>query len=417
MKKMHWCFLLLLSIIAAGISACYPHAGESSSQIENLQPTVILISIDGLRWDYWEKVALPNFQRLSQTGVRAKALIPAFPTKTFPNHYTLVTGLYTEHHGIVANTMYDPEFDAKFSMSNRDAVQDGRWWGGEPVWVTAEKQGQISAAFFWPGSEAEILGVRPTFWKVYDDDFPNAARIDTVLAWLDLPAKRRPTFLTLYFSDVDHAGHRHGPDSPEVKTAILDIDTLLGRLFAGLENRKIFDRVNIIVVSDHGMTAVNSDHVIYLDDYLDLRKVTVVDWNPVVALRPREMSADEIYQKLAGAHPHLQVYRKEEIPARWHYQNHRRIAPIIGIADDGWKISRHGMRNTVEGFYTSGEHGYDNQLAAMRAIFIAHGPAFKSGLVVEPFQNIHIYNLMCAILKVPPAPNDGDLDSVRVMLR
>jgi predicted AlkP superfamily pyrophosphatase or phosphodiesterase len=317
----------------------------------------------------------------------------------------------------VANTMYDPEFDAKFSMSNRAAVQDGRWWGGEPVWVTAEKQGQISATLFWPGSEADILGVRPAYWKVYDDDFPNAARVDTVLAWLDLPVKRRPTFLTLYFSDVDHAGHDHGPDSPEVKTAVRNIDALLGRLLAGLEKRKIFDRVNIIIVSDHGMTTVTSERVIYLDDYLDLDKVNIVDWNPVVALRPREMSEDEIFQKLARAHPHLQVYRKNEIPARLHYQNHRRLAPIIGIADDGWKISSHGTRKTREGFYTTGEHGYDNQLAAMRAIFIAHGPAFKSGLVVEPFQNIHIYNLICRILGLRPAPNDGSLDSVRVMLK
>jgi ectonucleotide pyrophosphatase/phosphodiesterase family protein 5 len=202
-----------------------------------------------------------------------------------------------------------------------------------------------------------------------------------------------------------------------VKTAIRDIDALLGRLFAGLEKRKIFDRVNLIIVSDHGMTTVTSERVIYLDDYLNLDKVNVVDWNPIVAVRPREMSEDEIYQKLAGAHPHLQVYRKNEMPARLHYQKHRRIAPIIGIADDGWKISHHGMRNTLEGLYTSGEHGYDNQLVAMRAIFIAHGPALKSGLVVEPFQNIHIYNLICRILGLQPAPNDGSIDSVRVMLK
>jgi predicted AlkP superfamily pyrophosphatase or phosphodiesterase len=376
-----------------------------------------LISIDGFRWDYLERAELPNFQRLIKNGVRARAMIPAFPTKTFPNHYTIVTGLYSEHHGIVANTMYDPEFDAKFSMSNRDAVKDGRWWGGEPLWVTAAKQGQISATLFWPGSEAEILGVRPAYWKVYDDDFPNAARVDTVLAWLDLPAARRPTFLTLYFSNVDHAGHDRGPDSPEVKTAIQDVDALIGRLLAGLENRKIFDRVNMIIVSDHGMTAVTSERVIYLDDYLDLDKANIVDWNPIAAVRPREMNEDEIYQKLAKAHPHLQVYRKGEIPARLHYQNHRRIAPIIGIADDGWKISSRGRRNTREGFYTTGEHGYDNQLVTMRAIFIAHGPAFKSGLVVEPFQNIHIYNLICAILGLRPAPNDGRIDSVRVMLK
>jgi len=415
LKKKASHFLVLLLVLSNW--HCSRHAKTNSSQFNALQPTVILISVDGFRWDYLEKVAAPNLRQLAATGVRAKALIPVFPTKTFPNHYTIVTGLYPEHHGIVANTMYDPEFDAKFSMSNRAAVQDGRWWGGEPLWVTAEKQHQISGILFWPGSEAEISGVRPTYWKIYDDDFPNTARVDTVLAWLDLPAERRPTFLTLYFSDVDHAGHRHSPDSQQVKTAILEIDHILGRLVQSLEARDIFDQVNIIIVSDHGMTAVTFDRVIYLDDYLDLEKVEVVDWNPIVALRPRLMIEDEIYQALVKAHPYLRVYRKAEIPARLHYNQHRRIMPIIGIASDGWKISRHGTRNTVEGFYTSGEHGYDNALPAMRAIFIARGPAFKSGFVVAPFQNIHIYNLICAILKLRPARNDGDLDSVRVMLK
>jgi len=416
MVRSHRLFISLF-IIASSLAACYHHTDKSSSRINDLKPTVILISLDGFRWDYPDKFPAPNLQHLAKNGVRAKAMIPAFPTKTFPNHYTMVTGLYPAHHGIVANTMYDPEFDAKFSLSNRDAVSDGRWWEGEPLWVTAEKQNHRSGILFWPGSEAEIAGVRPRYWKVYDDDFPNPARIDTVLAWLDLPAARRPTFLTLYFSDIDNAGHRHGPDSPEIKRAIQDIDQLLGRLMNGLKGRGLTNRINLVMVSDHGMTPVTPDRVIYLDDYLDLNKINIVDWNPVVAVRPREMTADEIYQKLVGAHPHLQVYRKHEIPARFHYQNHRRIAPIIGVADDGWTISRHGMRNTAERLYTTGEHGYDNQLAAMRAIFIAHGPAFKSGLVVEPFQNIHLYNLICEILKLQPARNDGDLDSVRVMLK
>lgn len=397
--------------------ACSSRGEKDRQPINDLQPTVILISLDGFRWDYLDKFPTPTLKKLAASGVRAKALIPAFPTKTFPNHYTIVTGLYPAHHGIVANSMFDPEFDAKFSLSKREAVSDGRWWEGEPLWVTAEKQNQHSGILFWPGSEAEIGGVRPTYWKVYDDNFLNSARVDTVLAWLDLPIKRRPTFFTLYFSEVDNAGHRHSPESPEVKRAVQSIDQLLGRLLSGLEARGLEARVNLVIVSDHGMAATTLDRVIYLDDYLNLNKINIVDWNPVMAVRPREMSEDQIYQKLVHAHPHLQIYRKTEIPERWHYRDHRRIAPIIGIADEGWTISRHGMKNLAERLYTTGEHGYDNQLAVMRAIFIAHGPAFKSGLVVEPFQNIHIYNLICDILKLQPAPNDGNLDSVRVMLR
>lgn len=406
------CFGFILSYWA-----CSLQGEKKQHAFTDLQPTVILISIDGCRWDYLDKFSPPTLKKLAANGVRAQALIPVFPTKTFPNHYTIVTGLYPAHHGIVANTMYDPEFKAKFSLSKREAVTDGRWWEGEPLWVTAVKQNQRSGTLFWPGSEAEIAGVRPTYWKVYDDDFPNSARVDTVLAWLDLPATRRPTFLTLYFSDVDNAAHRHGPESPEAEKAIRRVDQMLGRLLEGLQRRGILDRVHVIVVSDHGMAPVTRERVIYLDDYLDLDKVNVVDWNPVLAVRPREMNEEKIYQKLAGAHRHLQVYRKNEIPERWHYRQHRRIAPIIGVADDGWTITRHGLRNTAERAYTTGEHGYDNQLAVMRGIFIANGPVLKSGLVVAPFQNIHLYHLICAILKLQPARNDGDLDSVRVMLR
>ncbi len=416
MTKTHRLFIAFL-IIVSSLWGCFYHSSRNASRINDLKPTVILISVDGFRWDYVDKYEAPVMRHLAQNGVRAKAMIPVFPTKTFPNHYSIVTGLYPVHHGIVANTMYDPEFDARFSLSNREAVRDSRWWGGEPLWVTAEKQQQRSGILFWPGSEAAIMGIRPAYWKVYDDDFPNAARVDTVLSWLDLPAGRRPTLLTLYFSEIDDAGHRHDPISSEVQKAVRRIDRILGRLVKGLETRGIFAQVNLIIVSDHGMAAVEPGRVIFLDDYLDPEKARVVDWNPILAVRPGQMSEDEIYQVLAKAHPHLQVYRKADLPERLRYSQHRRIAPIIGIADDGWKISRRETKKTAEDFRTTGDHGYDNQLASMRAIFIAHGPAFKAGLVVAPFQNIHLYHLICAILNLPPAPNDGNLDSVRVMLR
>ncbi|NUM66418.1 alkaline phosphatase family protein, partial [candidate division KSB1 bacterium] len=304
----------------------------------------------------------------------------AFPSKTFPNHYTIVTGLYPEHHGIVSNTMYDPELNARFRIGDRAAVEDSRWWGGEPLWVTAQQQGRISATYFWVGSETEILGVRPAYWKRYEHDTPNSARVAQVLAWLDLPKPQRPTLITLYFSIIDDLGHEFGPDSPELSQAITAIDSVIGELVHGLAARDILKRVNLIVVSDHGMAATSAERVIYLDDYLDLQQVEVIDWTPVLALLPRPGQEEAVYQKLKGAHPHLLVYRKAEIPERFHFRRHRRMP-------------------------------------SMRATFIAHGPAFKTKLRAAPFQNIHVYDLVCEILRLRPAPNDGSLDSVRTMLK
>ncbi|MDZ7266658.1 MAG: ectonucleotide pyrophosphatase/phosphodiesterase [candidate division KSB1 bacterium] len=401
-------------ILAGGIRpAAAQEAVGPGNRITDLAPTVILISIDGFRHDYLDRAAAPNLQRLARNGVRAHGMIPAFPSKTFPNHYTLVTGLYPEHHGIVSNTMLDPEGKARFRISDRAAVEDSRWWGGEPLWVTAQKQGQLTATYFWVGSEAEILGTRPAYWKRYAHNTPNRARVAQVLAWLDLPKPQRPTLITLYFSTVDEAGHEFGPDSPEVMQAVAAIDTVIGTLLEGLAARDIFQQVNLIIVSDHGMAATSAGRVIHLDDYLDLQQVDVIDWTPVLALLPRPGEEEAVYQKLKGAHPHLQVYRKAEVPERFHFRGHRRIMPIIGLADEGWTISTRGRNRRPRG----GDHGYDNLLPSMRATFIAHGPAFKSQLQVAPFQNIHVYNLACEILHLVPAPNDGSLDSVRTMLK
>ncbi|MDZ7307740.1 MAG: ectonucleotide pyrophosphatase/phosphodiesterase [candidate division KSB1 bacterium] len=286
-------------ILAGGIRpAAAQEAVGPGNRITDLAPTVILISIDGFRHDYLDRAAAPNLQRLARNGVRAHGMIPAFPSKTFPNHYTLVTGLYPEHHGIVSNTMLDPEGKARFRISDRAAVEDSRWWGGEPLWVTAQKQGQLTATYFWVGSEAEILGTRPAYWKRYAHNTPNRARVAQVLAWLDLPKPQRPTLITLYFSTVDEAGHEFGPDSPEVMQAVAAIDTVIGTLLEGLAARDIFQQVNLIIVSDHGMAATSAGRVIHLDDYLDLQQVDVIDWTPVLALLPRPGEEEAVYQKL-----------------------------------------------------------------------------------------------------------------------
>lgn len=407
--------LLGLNVLGSGCRET-GHTGDGPPPPSTLSPTVILISLDGFRSDYLDRYEAPTLRRLAGEGVRAEGMLPSFPSKTFPNHYTVVTGLYPEHHGIVSNTMYDPDFDASFSMDNREAVQDGRWWGGEPIWVTLETQGQKSAAFFWPGSEAEIKGTRPSYWLPFDNSLPARDRIDNVLGWLDLPADERPTFLTLYFSDVDSQGHRHGPDSDEAAQAVRDVDAYLGWLVDGLEARGVYDQVNLIVTADHGMVATSSEHVVFLDDYIDLNDVRVVDYDPVAMIRPNEGTLETIYEALKQA-PHVSVYKKEEIPGALHFQAHRRIPPIIGVADEGWRITTREYFNRDPRRFDGGAHGYDHRLPSMRALFIARGPAFVEGVTAAPFANIHVYPLMAAILGVEPAPNDGDLGAVQHLLK
>lgn len=412
--------VLLLCLLAWGCAPTAPAGGAPEAAVAGaprLAPTVILISIDGFRWDYLDRHSLPTLERLAAEGVRARALIPSFPTKTFPNHYTLVTGLYPANHGIIANNMYDPVLADSFSLGNREAVQDPRWWGGTPIWVTAERAGQKTAAFFWPGSEAPIQEVRPTYWTPYDGSITGAERVERVLEWLELPPQGRPTFITLYFSLVDDAGHRHGPGSPQLAAAVDTADQLLGQLVRGLEARGMLEQVNLILTSDHGMAPTSPERAIALDDYLDLDEVRVVDWNPVVMLLPDPGREEAVYRALKGRHPQLQVYRREEVPAELNFRNHPRIPPIIGIAADGWSITTRARLQREPERLAGGNHGYDHRLPSMHGLFVARGPAFRQGLVVEPFQNVHVYSLMAAILGLTPAPNDGSLQAVQHLLR
>jgi predicted AlkP superfamily pyrophosphatase or phosphodiesterase len=236
-RRYFFLFLLVISLFVCG----FLNTKQAPQVIDNLKPTVILISFDGFRWNYFDKVSTPNLNRLSETGVKAKRLIPSFPTKTFPNHYTIVTGLFPENHGIIANKMYDPKLNATFSLGDRKSVEDSRWWGGEPIWVTAEKQGQTSAILFWPGSETEIKGIRPTYWQKYDQSLAYDKRVQQALDWLDLPVAQRPTLIALYFDAPDTQGHSYGPDSPEVKNAIRKVDTTIGILLQGLKQRGILN--------------------------------------------------------------------------------------------------------------------------------------------------------------------------------
>ncbi len=403
--------IAVFALSCTGPAKTVVSAGETADKAS----PVLLIALDGFRWDFLERFEAPNLIELAASGVRADGLKPVFPTKTFPNHYTIVTGLYPEHHGIVANSMYDPERDAYFRMGDTSAVTDPAWWQGEPIWVTAEKQGKITASYFWPGSEAAIKGVLPTYWKRFDQDVPPSERVSQVLRWLDLPEAQRPDFISLYFGQTDRVGHRFGVEDPEMAASVLEIDGVLGELFDGLRARDVFEDINIIVVSDHGMTNLSPDRVVFLDDYLGPDDAEVIDWSPVLALRPAALSVDSLYDRLSGAHPNLAVYRREELPGRLHYSDHPRIAPIIGIADEGWSIGRRSRFE--ERFYRGATHGYDNALESMQGVFLAHGPAFRTGLRVPTVENIHLYELMADILGIEPAPNDGSLAATAPLRR
>jgi len=380
---------------------------------------IILVSFDGFRWDYMEKTDTPNLDRLAAGGVKADALIPSFPSKTFPNHYTIVTGLYPENHGITMNTMYDPVFDAQFSLGNRDEVQNGRWWGGEPIWVTAEKQGVKTLCNFWPGSEAEINGYRPTYWVEYDGDMPNEERVNKVFEYLDKPKNDRPHFYTIYFSDPDDYGHMTGPDSSSINVAIQECDARMGQLIEGLEDREMLDKVDIIIVSDHGMAQLSPKRTLFLDDYLNPADLTILNWYPVLDIWCDDSEVDSIYNLIANKNDHLAVYKKEDMPEYLHYSNNRRIAPIVGILDNGWSLTTHSYFDShvsykneeMHGYsyFGGGTHGYDPAHSDMHAFFLAHGPSFKDGKTLSAFNNIHLYRLMVHILNLEPAETDGNL--------
>lgn len=368
---------------------------------------VIVVGLDGFRSDYLQKFQPPLLNKLAAEGVTTPRMVPSFPSLTFPNLYTLVTGLRPARHGIVGNSMYDPEFDAKFSLGS-PAVKEGRWWGGEPVWITAERQGLRSACMFWPGSEAEILGRRPHDWRDYDGSVTAEKRVTTVLEWLGRPEGERPRLVTLYFHEADSAGHKYGPDAPETAEAVKVVDQALGQLLAGVKQLGLENRVHLICVADHGMTEVSPDRIINLADLIDIKTVEVDSTGAVSGLRPKEGSPEALVAKLNNPEARFKAYLASDVPERWHFTGHRRIPPVVLVADEGWSIVRKPVRTDEERrTFLKATHGFPPELPSMGATFIAWGPSYRRGVSVSEFANTEVYDLICTTLGIEPAENDG----------
>ena len=368
---------------------------------QQAKPYVILVSVDGFRYDYPRIYHSPNLDALGARGASApEGMIPAYPSITFPNHYTIVTGLYPEHHGIVANAFYDPTRKEVYTYRDERAVTDGTWYGGTPLWVLAEEQGMRAACFFWPGSEANIQGTLPTYYMKYDAKYPNRKRVEQVLEWLQLPAERRPHFITLYFSDVDSAGHAHGPDSPEGAAAVREVDDEIGRLVEGVAKLNL--RVDVVVVADHGMAKVKGDWI-NLGEYFDTR---LLEKSVESFMYPKsEADAAKIYAALDGKSDKFKVYRSGHVPEGLHFDGNPREGDPVVVPTGPYLIRVNAPPAAAAGDAMHpagppvGMHGYDPaSMPEMKAIFFAAGPDIRSGQKVQPFENVNLYPLVARIL-------------------
>lgn len=414
MNRSAWRAVAILCVAPIVVAA--QGTGGLNAPTHQGKPYVILVSFDGIRAEYLKRLDLPNFERVARNGVRSVGMIPVFPSKTFPNHFSIVTGLYPEHHGVVGNSFWDPQRGAAYGLSDSLAVRDASWYRGEPIWTTAEKQGMVAAAFFWPGSEAPIAGVRPSYAKAYDGRVPNADRVDTVLAWLGLPVERRPHVITMYFSDVDGAGHRNGPLAPQVDSAAWSVDAALGRLVDGVQRLLHRDRIYLMLVSDHGMSETSPRWYVALDSLIDTTGVRVADAGPSINLhvqggQPRaRLLADSINRRMR----HGKAYVRGDLPTRFHYNSDPRIGDLVVIMEEHFTIGTAARAPKENG----GTHGWDPSLPAMHAIFLASGPGIGSGKLIPSFENIEIYPYLTELLGLTPAPDiDGHRGRLAAIIR
>ncbi|XP_022359242.1 ectonucleotide pyrophosphatase/phosphodiesterase family member 3 isoform X2 [Enhydra lutris kenyoni] len=385
-------------------------------------PPVILFSMDGFRAEYlqtWHTL-IPNINKLKTCGIHSKYMRAVYPTKTFPNHYTIVTGLYPESHGIIDNNMYDVNLNLNFSLSSKEK-NNPAWWQGQPIWLTAMYQGLKAGSFFWPGSDVAVNGSFPSIYKIYNRSISYEERIFTLLKWLDLPKAERPAFYTIYVEEPDSAGHNSGPVSGKVIQALQLVDKAFGMLMEGLKQRNLHNCVNIILLADHGMDQTYCDKMEYMTNYFPQINFYMYQ-GPAPRIRARNIphdfysfNSEEIVRNLSCRKPdqHFKPYLTPDLPKRLHFAKNIRIDKVHLLVDRQWLAVRSKAYSSCGG----GNHGYNNEFKSMEAIFLAHGPSFKEKTEIEPFENIEIYNLMCDLLHIQPAPNNGTHGSLNHLLK
>jgi predicted AlkP superfamily pyrophosphatase or phosphodiesterase len=408
-----------------GILLCFSSLGQDTTQIiqagrinsksQQSKPYVILISADGFRSDFSIKYGAKFLQSRTALGVKADAMIPSYPTLTFPNHYSIVTGLYPAHHGLVDNRYFDVNSGNEYSMGNKKMVAEGKWYGGTPLWVLAEQQGMLSASFYWVASEADIQGVRPSYFYTYNENIPIEQRIQAVKDWLSLPAEKRPHMITFYFPQVDHDAHEYGPEDPRVGDAVKWVDQSIAKLQAALDPLKL--PINYVFVSDHGMTAVDTENTLKKPIVLDTTNFKVPSGDALLHVYTKNPAAVPRAIEELRKEKSFQTYLMDETPAHWHYRKaddrFNRLGDILLVPNHP-SIFNFSPRKT-----SPGKHGYDNHHPDMQASFQAWGPAFKKGVTIPAFENVNVYPMIANILglQVNESLIDGKLKELKPLLK
>lgn len=404
-------FVVVLAALYVGFHLWYS-SSDGSSSTSGQERYVVILSLDGFRTEYLERASTPALDAMAREGVKG-ALIPSYPSNTFPNHYSMATGLYPEHHGIVNNSFWVEEMQDFFKLGDEEKVHNPAFYLGEPIWNTAEKQGVKAGCYYWVGSETPVQGMRPSYWKVYDGSDPFMARADSVIAWLQKPEELRPRFIAWYIQEPDASGHHHGTESREVLDMCQSVDSVVGYFRSQLSQLPIASKVDFIVVSDHGMKNYEPDRVVNLWEYLPRDSFRfVVEGAPALLYAKDPQFVDEALEALRNV-PHISAYRRSEVPERFHYNEGDRLGDIVIIPDAGGYVY---FREEAHFDRVAG-HGFDNRLPEMEAIFFAVGESFSRGRVVAAFPNVTIYPLLCRLLGIKPAPNDAseaDVDQLLV---